>query len=72
MKENMPQIDPHYHRWIGIPILKVTDEIQEECKKRNFTYSILDATFSQNIDVEKNRLNVLLNRDGEVVKIFFG
>lgn len=63
-------IDPYFHRFIGKMLIEVNDELTRECHSKGFTLSIVGTV--GNIDVEPSRLNVCIDGDSRITKIFLG
>lgn len=65
-------IDPHYHRYIGKVLKDVADDLEAECKRSGYTLSVMDKSFPRNIDVEPKRLNVFVDDEFHINRIWLG
>ena len=61
-----------FQQFIGKKLLHVVEEIKHECHLKRYSLNVEEVNFNFNVDVEKDRLNVIVSDAGIVTEIYLG
>ncbi len=61
-----------FDRYHGKVLIHVESQIKADCKNLGYSFSVMDKSFPNNIDVNHRRLNVFVDDNFVIKKIWVG
>lgn len=62
----------YFNRFLGKQLIDVNDEIVGNAKIYKLSTNVLDESFTQNIDIDRKRLNIHIDNDSIIRKFSIG